>query len=206
MSIEFYDIPEFDGIYSINKEGIVKSEDRWVKSNNGGEMLIEGRIFEGWIDAFGYKVVKLSKDGISKAYKIHRLLAIVFLPNPKNYRCVRHLNDIKTDNRLDNLAWGTHGDNAHDAMRNGKFTSIERHGSDNFMYGKKGKDSPNYGILKPGRFGSKSSRSIPIIDLKTGVFYDSVRDAAKYCNIHIDGLYRMLRGNQENKTCLIYAK
>lgn len=206
MSIVFHDIPEFDGIYSINLEGVVRSEDRWVKANNGGEMLIEGRTFEGWVDAYGYRIVKLSKDGISRSYKIHRLLATVFIPNPKNYRCVRHLNDIKSDNRIENLAWGTHGDNVNDAIRNGVFTSIERSGSENFMYGKKGILSPSYGAKRPGRLGPTAPRSRPIIDLKTGVFYDSVRDAAKYMTrFSIFQLYRMLRGEQENKTWLTFA-
>lgn len=52
---------------------------------------------------------------------VHRLLGECFIPNPNNYPLVRHLNDIRSDNRLVNLAWGTKSDNGYDAARNGKF-------------------------------------------------------------------------------------
>lgn len=51
---------------------------------------------------------------------VHRLMAEHFLGIPENTPIVRHLNDVKDDNRLENLAWGTHSDNLHDAVRNGK--------------------------------------------------------------------------------------
>lgn len=51
---------------------------------------------------------------------LHILLAKVFKPNPYGYKLVRHLDDDKLNNDLDNLVWGTHGDNTQDAIRNGK--------------------------------------------------------------------------------------
>ena len=68
----------------------------------------------------GYDYVELYKN--NKPYKksIHRLLAETFIENPSNYEIVRHLNDDKTDNRLENLAWGNHSMNARDAVNNKK--------------------------------------------------------------------------------------
>lgn len=64
--------------------------------------------------------VTLWKDNKMYNRSIHRLLAEAFIPNPENKPYVRHLNDIPSDNRLENLAWGTEKENVEDAKRNGK--------------------------------------------------------------------------------------
>lgn len=68
-----------------------------------------------------YPRVVLTIDGCKKRVRVHRIMADVFLgPAPSPEHNVRHLNDCKTDNRLDNLAWGTASENLVDAIRNGK--------------------------------------------------------------------------------------
>ena len=46
-----------------------------------------------------------------KQVALHRLLAIAFIPNPKSYDTVDHINENKTDNRLENLRWCSSVDN-----------------------------------------------------------------------------------------------
>lgn len=53
---------------------------------------------------------------LSKSFRIHRLVAQTFIPNPQNKSEVNHINAIKTDNRVANLEWCTHRENKEHAF------------------------------------------------------------------------------------------
>lgn len=57
--------------------------------------------------SYGYYIVNLYKNGKTVTFRVHRLVAETFLPNPNNYPVVNHINEIKTDNRVCNLEWCT---------------------------------------------------------------------------------------------------
>lgn len=63
-----------------------------------------------------YKINGKNKN-ISK--RVHRLVAEAFIPNPNNYNIVGHKNNIKTDNRADNLYWTTIKENTQKAVDDG---------------------------------------------------------------------------------------
>lgn len=94
------DIVSYEGLYQVSNLGRVKSlgSDKWHK----------GCILKQCFDGKGhYKFVGLHKDGKTKQINVHRLVAQTFVPNPSNLPCVNHKNEIKTDNRADNLEWCT---------------------------------------------------------------------------------------------------
>lgn len=55
----------------------------------------------------GYLRVALSVDGRVKNFSIHRIVALAFIPNPEGKPTVNHINENKTDNRVENLEWAT---------------------------------------------------------------------------------------------------
>lgn len=64
-----------------------------------------------YIDDTGYAAVMLFKNNKGRRHRLHRLLARLFIPNPDNKPFVDHINRIKSDYRLENLRWVTHGEN-----------------------------------------------------------------------------------------------
>lgn len=71
-------------------------------------------------DSYGYNFVVLRRGHGPRHFKVHRLVAIAFLPNPKNKRTVNHKNMIKKDNRIENLEWATDSENLKHAFLNGR--------------------------------------------------------------------------------------
>jgi len=63
------------------------------------------------VNTRGYKYVRLFKNNKGNHFKVHRLIAIHYIPNPKNKKEVDHINRIRDDNRIENLRWSTRLEN-----------------------------------------------------------------------------------------------
>lgn len=59
----------------------------------------------------------LYKNSKMETFLVHRLVAKAFIPNPNDYPCVCHIDDKPSNNRVDNLFWGTHRMNMEDMAR-----------------------------------------------------------------------------------------
>ena len=55
----------------------------------------------------GYKNVNLLNNEGKKTFRVHRLVAQAFIPNPQNKETVNHIDGDKTNNKVDNLEWST---------------------------------------------------------------------------------------------------
>lgn len=74
--------------------------------------FVKMKIIKSSINGSGYKIKKLYKDNISTFYRVHRLVAEAFIPNPESKEFINHKNGVKSDNRVDNLEWVTSKENA----------------------------------------------------------------------------------------------
>ena len=112
------DIEGYEGLYQVSNLGRVRGLDRMVFNKRGSKTIVNGRILKQKTDRYGYKCVCLSKDSKSKHFAVHRLVAQAFIPNPENKPTVNHINEIKDDNRVDNLEWMTVAENNQYGTRN----------------------------------------------------------------------------------------
>jgi hypothetical protein len=79
------------------------------------------RRLRAFADPEGYLLVTLRASGRPKTVRVHRLVANAYLPAPAFAPAqVRHLNGNPSDNRAENLAWGTALQNAADRGRHGR--------------------------------------------------------------------------------------
>jgi hypothetical protein len=76
----------------------------------------------------GYMRVSMQTISGRKYFKVHRLVAMVFIKNPKNKKEVNHKNGKKSDNLYLNLNWSTRKENMHHAYDTGLLNNLgERH-------------------------------------------------------------------------------
>jgi hypothetical protein len=90
----------------------------------------EGEIFtylKGYFEPFkvfqsknGYGYVNLydRKEKKHKTFRFHRLIATIFIPNPKNKLTVNHKDGNKMNNNIHNLEWATMSENTQHAFDN----------------------------------------------------------------------------------------
>ena len=94
MKEVFKSIPNYEGIYEVSNLGRVKSF-----------YMNKETILKSPIDKAGYHLLRLSKGGVAKTYKVHQLVAMAFLGHtPCGYKAVvNHIDFDKLNNNANNL-------------------------------------------------------------------------------------------------------
>lgn len=105
------DIKDYEGLYQVSNMGRVKSLERTVRNGRGYYKTVSEKIKKGKDNGHGYLQVSLCKDGRKKWYRINRLVAQAFLPNPNNLPIINHKDEDKYNNHMDNLEWCSHSYN-----------------------------------------------------------------------------------------------
>lgn len=101
------DIPNYEGLYQVSNLGRIRNaKTKKIKNQrNTYKKYLQ-------VDLFNKN---------QKTYRVHRLVAETFIPNPNNLPQVNHKDGNKQNNRVDNLEWITNYDNIQHAVKNGFF-------------------------------------------------------------------------------------
>lgn len=125
LYLNYYEkwIEGYEGLYSVTTDGDVFN---WNYNRTGIKHSVATEPTHK-----GYLRVALRKNGKRKRHRLHRLVALAFIPNTEGKHEVNHINGIKEKNTVNNLEWATCQENIDHAMQTGlhvysrvKFDSI----------------------------------------------------------------------------------
>lgn len=120
------DIPGYEGLYMVSNLGNVYSLGRTTMSKRGTLIIKKPKMLKHHKNVYGYvNVALIDINGKRRTCGIHRLVALAFVhnPDPKNFTQINHKNEIKNDNRPENLEWCTASYNINYGTRNERVAS-----------------------------------------------------------------------------------
>ena len=156
----FRDIPGYEGIYGITSCGKVWSYKRkkFLANSNAKD---------------GYLKITLSKNGQTKTYQVHRLVAEAYIPNPEGKPQVNHLDENKKNNYVSNLSWATAKENMNYGTRNERMLETKR---------------------KNGTLGGNNRKAVYCVELKRT--FESTYHAARELGLDQGSISKCCNGKQ----------
>ena len=128
------DIPGFEGLYAVTETGDVWShpkqtkmfncdwcrhdEGKWLTKTRNGSRTDHMRVY-------------MSKNGKKRSFQVHYLVALTYIPNPKQLKMINHKDCNPMNNSVENLEWCTAKENAQHAYANGLTKPPSQKGSKN---------------------------------------------------------------------------
>ena len=121
------DIAGYEGKYQVSDLGRVRRLAFTYKKANGWGVFdykAKPGIARYWVGKDGYQHIKLRNDNnTSKAFLVHRLVAMAFVSGYQDGYDVNHIDENKQNNRADNLEWLKHVDNINHGTHNKRATA-----------------------------------------------------------------------------------
>lgn len=97
----------YDGLYEISSHGRIRRPEHYGPNGHNGMNKYKEKLLKPFKTSTGYWQIGLCKDGRRNNKLIHRLVAEAFIPNPYNYPEVNHIDEDKSNNRVENLQWSS---------------------------------------------------------------------------------------------------
>lgn len=126
------DVPGYEAHYEVSNLGKVRSKTRNITRSDGYTKTYTSKILSQHINAKRYLGLKLSKDGKTRTFNVHVLVAMAFLNHERcGYKLVvDHIDNNPINNKLSNLQVIPHRDNIKKNSRNKFFKSTNSNWKD----------------------------------------------------------------------------
>ena len=147
---QWHDVSGFEGLYQVSNFGNVRSLPRKISAGHGNR-IAGGKEINKTNDGNGYLSVMMSDRGRLKRIRVHRLVALAFIPAIAGKNFVNHKDSNRQNNHVSNLEWVTQKENTQHGMIFGNLDN------------KRG----------------KNSQAKAVLHLQTGVFFDCLKDGAE---------------------------
>ena len=207
------DVLGYEGFYQVSNFGNVKT----LGNNKFRTVKIMTNVIRK-----GYCNVGLTKNNYQKNFRVHRLVAEAFIPNPNKKPQVNHINGIKDDNKVANLEWATAFENMQHASTNNLLNIIKGEKHHNFKLSKEKIEeiislsdkftqkelSLKFGVsqaiisLKLSKINKNKK---VILDKENYIFYESINEICNLYKLKVYDLRRKLIGSRKNNTNFIYV-
>lgn len=122
LTEEWRPVVGYEGAYEVSSMGRVRGLDRITY----GGRTWRGQMLTPAVMPRGYLVVTLWGQGRQRSALVHRLVLTAFRGLPAARDEGRHLNGDPADNSLQNLAWGSHGQNQYDQVAHGRHANAAK--------------------------------------------------------------------------------
>lgn len=192
---QWKDIQGYENLYQISSLGRVKSLAKTITGGLGlkqnmPEIILSPNQYNG------YPYVVLFKNGKGQTFKIHRLVANAFIPNPEKKPCVDHINTHTSDNRVNNLRWVTYKENSNNPITRQKMEKIGAYTITEEMKEKAIKGCKKVWKERRQELIAKinAKRAVAVKCIETNTIYPSVREAARAYNLNPSNISSACRG------------
>lgn len=173
IEIEIWkDVIGFEGLYKVSNLGNIVRLPKITSRISHGDIFYDSKLLSlNAFDKDGYVKTALRKNKKRYYFRVHRLVAEAFIPNPDNLPVVNHKNGNKSDNRAENLEWCTVAENT-------------QHGFDVL-----GRIGQNGGTNTPVAMIDKDSEKL----LRT---FNSIKEASDYVGAHTSSIWYALQDDR----------
>ena len=167
---------DFTGRYQVSSYGRIRS------LNFGGRKGKIG-ILKEHFSKDGYVVMHFRWEGKRKNFRVHRLVAHMFIPNPDNLPIVNHRDECKSNNHIDNLEWCTYKYNSNYSLRP---CSEEARAKMSEAQKGKQKTSETKQKMSMSKKGNKNYNARKVICIETKEIFNTMDEASKWCHGNVN--------------------
>lgn len=166
------DIPGHEGLYQASTYGRIKDGEhiKRLTQNNG------------------YLCTMLQ----GKAFKVHRIIALTFLPSCQYLPCINHKDENKLNNRVENLEWCDHAYNNNYGTRNKRISEANS--------GKSKTSEHRENISRALKNNPKISRQVAQYDINGNLLntFPSTREASRKTGVPFASVQACCAGKQKH--------